>query len=204
MIDSHQDELFVEPKSSLAPKVFAGIAALAITALVFAGYTVLRKRHAQGSGSLAGSSESSITEPRKPPLAVIMVDDALLQGNKTIIGGTVRNTSAAKLEALSVELELKHRKDGVAETQLVPLQPAQLEPQQEGRYSLELKLQDYASARLVALNAGPNGAPVPFTATQGQKRQPERLETKTITVGKPSSSKGGEFLNTPDKPARVP
>src|SRR5437867_1124079 len=106
MIDSHQDELFVEPKSSIAPKIFAGIAALAITALVFAGYTLLRKRHAQSSGSLALSSEAPTKEPRKPPVAMIMVDDALLQGNKTIIGGTVRNTSAAKLEGLAVELEL--------------------------------------------------------------------------------------------------
>lgn len=204
MIDSHQHELFAEPKRSLAPKVFAGIAALVITALVFAGYTVLRKRHAQSSGLLALSSQPPIAEPRKPPIALVMVDDALLQGRKTIIGGTVKNTSAGKLEGLSVELELKRRKDGVAETQLVALQPAQLEPEQEGRYSLKLKVQDYASARLVALKAGPNLVPLPFATAPGQKRQPERLESKTITVGKPPSSKRGEYLNSPDNPARVP
>ena len=204
MIDSDQDELFAEPRRSLAPKVFAGIAALAITALVFAGYTVLRKRHAQNSGLLALSSQPAMSETRKPPIALVMVDDALLQGSKTIIGGTVRNTSAAKLEGLSIELELKRRKDGVAETQLVALQPAQLEPEQEGRYSLELKVQDYSSARLVALKAGPNLAALPFATAPGQRRPPERLESKTITVGKPSSSKRGEFLNTPDNPARVP
>ena len=43
-----------------------------------------------------------------------MVDDALLQGGKTIIGGTVKNTSGEKLEGLAVELELKRRKDGGA------------------------------------------------------------------------------------------
>jgi hypothetical protein len=132
-----------------------------------------------------------------------MVDDALLQGSKTLIGGTVRNTSSEKLEGLSVEVELKRRKDGVSETQLVALQPAQLEPEQEGRYSLQLKAQDYGSARLVALKAGPNLVPLPYTTAQGQKRPPERLESKSITVDKPSS-KGGEFLNSPDNPARVP
>lgn len=203
MIDSHQDELFAEPKGSLGPKVFAGIAALVITALVFTGYTLLRKRHAQSSASLVVFSQAPLAEPRKPPVALVMVDDVLLQGSKTIIGGTVKNTSQGKLEGLSVQLELKRRKDGVAETQMVALQPAQLEPEQEGRYSLELKAQDYGSARLVALKAGPNLVPLPFATAPGQKRQPERLESKTITVGKPSS-KRGEFLNSPDNPARVP
>jgi len=202
MIDS-QPELFSEPQRSVVPKVLAGISALVITALVFAGYAVLRKRHAQESGALALSSSPPTAEPRKPPKALVMVDDALLQGGKTIIGGTVRNTSTEKLEGLSVEVELKRRKDGVAEKQLIALEPAQLEPEQEGRYSLELKAQDYGSARLVALKAGANLVPLPYTTAQGQKRPLERLESKTITVDKPSS-KRGEFLNSPDKPARVP
>ncbi len=202
MIDS-QPELFSESKRSVIPKVLAGLAALVITALVFAGYAVLRKRHAQESGGLALSSAPRTAEPRKPPKALVMVDDALLQGGKTIIGGTVRNTSTEKLEGLSVEVELKRRKDGVAERQLVALTPAQLEPEQEGRYSLELKAQDYGSARLLALKAGPNLVPLPYTTAQGQKRPLERLESKTITVDKPSS-KRGEFLNSPDNPARVP
>lgn len=202
MIDS-QPELFAEPKRSVASKVFAGVAALVITALVFTGYAVLRKRQAQKSGSLALSSSPPGAEPRKPPMAVVMVDDALLQGSKTIIGGTVRNTSTEKLERLSVEVELKRRKDGVAEKQLVSLEPAQLEPEQEGRYSLELKAQDYGSARLIALKAGPNLVSLPYTTAQGQKRPPERLESKTMRVDKPSA-KRGEFLNSPDNPARVP
>jgi hypothetical protein len=204
MIDSHQDELFVEQKRSIAPTVLASIAALVITALVFTGYALLRKRHAQTSASLALFSEPQTAEPRKPPKALIMVDDALLQGNKTIIGGTVRNTSTEKLEELSVELELRRRKDGVAERQIVTLEPAHLEPEQEGRYSLQLKAQEYGSARLVALKAGPNLVPLPYTTALGQKRPPERLESKTITVGKPSSSKRGDFLNSADNPVRVP
>lgn len=203
MIESHQDELFVEPKTSAGPKLLAGLSALVITALVFTGYMLLRKRHAEDSGSLALSSSASNADARKPPRALIIVDEALLQGGKTTIKGIVRNTSAEKLEGLSVELELRHRKDGVTEKRLVPLDPAQLESQQEGRYSLELKAQDYSSARLVALKAGPNLLPLPYTTAQGQKRPPERLEPKTIIVGRPST-KGGEYLNSPDNPARVP
>ncbi len=41
-----------------------------------------------------------------------MVDEALLQGGKTILGGTVKNTSTEKLDGLAVELELKRRNDG--------------------------------------------------------------------------------------------
>lgn len=203
MNERHQDELFVEPKGAAGPKLLAGLSALVITALVFTGYALLRKRHAEDSGSLALSSPVSTADARKPPKALIIVDEALLQGGKTTIGGIVRNTSAEKLEGLSVELELKHRKDGVTEKRLVPVDPAQLEPQQEGRYSLELKAQDYSSARLVALKAGPNLLPLPYTTAQGQKRPAERLEPKTIIVGRPST-KGGEYLNSPDNPARVP
>jgi hypothetical protein len=202
MIDSH-NEHFAESTRSVGPKVLAGISALVITALVFTGYALLRKRHAQESGSLVLSSSPPNGEAKKPPKALIMVDDALLQGSKSIIGGTVKNSSTEKLEGLSVEVELTRRKDGVAEKQLVAVEPAQLEPEQEGRYSLQLKIQDYGSARLIALKAGPNLESLPYTTAQGQKRPPERLESKTITVGKPPS-KRGEFLNSPDKPARVP
>ncbi len=199
MIESHQNELFVEPRSSAGPKLLAGLAALLITALVFAGYALLRKRHA---GSLVSSQQASATTS-KPPQALIIIDEALLQGGKTTIGGVVRNTSSEKLEGLAVELELRRRKDAGIETRSIPLAPGNLDSQQEGRYLLELKAQDYSSARLVALKAGPNSLPLPYATAQGQKRPPERLEPKTIIVGRPSG-KGGEFLNSPDNPARVP
>jgi hypothetical protein len=202
MLDSHQEEFFVEPQRSLGPKLLAGLAALIVTALVFTGYALLRKRHAQSSASVASVSSGAPLE-QKPPKALVMVDEALLQGNKTIIGGTVRNTSTEKLEAVSVEMELKRRKDGVAETQMVALEPAQLEPDQEGRYALQVRVQDYGSARLVALKAGPKLESLPFATATGLKRPPERLETKTITVGKQAAKDGG-FLNSPDNPARVP
>jgi hypothetical protein len=199
MTESPQESLFIEPKRSAVPKLLAAVAALVITGLLFAGYTLLRKRYVQNYIATPGSTTT--VEPRQTPKALILVDEALLQGGKSTLGGTVKNTSAERLEGLSVELELKRRKDGGTENQSVALNPAQLEPAQEGRYSLELRAQDYSSARLVGLKAG--SGLLAYTTAQGQKRPPERLGSKTITTGKPAS-KRGEFLNSEDNPARVP
>jgi len=199
MIDSQHDELFEEANRSILPKLLAAGAALLITALVFTGYTVLRKRHSQNTAALVPAT----VPPPPAPKALVIVDEALLKGGTSLLGGTVRNTSNERLEGLSVELELKRRKDGVLESQVVALDPRNLEPQQEGRYSLPLRAQDYSSARLVGLKMGSALAAVPYTTAQGQKRPLERLEPKTIIVGKPNG-KPGEFLNSPDNPARVP
>jgi hypothetical protein len=197
MIDSQQDVLFGEASRSVSLKLIAAIAALVVTAVVLTGYMLLRRKHAQNTAQLAPAVEA-----HKPPKALVMVDEALLKGGNTILGGTVKNTSVEKLDGLGVELELKRRNDGSTETQLVALQPMQLEPQQEGRYSVQLRAQDYSYARLVGLKSGSNI--VPYSTAPGQKRPLERLDTKTITIGKPSGGKPGEFLNSPDNPARVP
>jgi len=200
MIESQHEELFGEPKRSAAPMVLAGVAALLITGLVFTGYTLLRKRHAEDSGSLSTPVQPVAAQK---PKALVIVDEALLKDGQTTIGGIVRNTSSEKLDGLSVELELRRRKDATTETRLVPLAPAALDPQQEGRYVLQLKASDYSSARLLGLKAGPTLEALAYTTAAGQKRPPERFEPKTVIVGK-APSKGGEFLNSPDKPARIP
>jgi hypothetical protein len=201
MIDSQHDEMFDGANRSMAPKLLAAAAALLVTALVFTGYALLRKRHAQTSAALVATTPG--VEQHQPPKALITIDEALLQGGNSLLAGTVRNTSNEKLAGLSVELELRRRRDGGLQTQLVSLEPSELEPQQEARYSLQLKAQDYSSAKLVSLKAGPGSVTVPYSTAQGAKRPAERIEPKTIIVGKPAP-KGGEFLNTPDKPARVP
>jgi len=202
MTDSFHEQTFVEPKGSFGLRLVAGISALAVTVAVFIGYAYLRRRHAENSGSALSAAQAK-PEPKKSPKAIVLVDDALMQGSKTIVGGTVRNTSAEPLGQVSVELDLTRRKDGTAEKKLVPLTASQLEPGQEGRYSLELKAQEYSSARLVGLRVGPDASPLAYTSGPGQKRPPERLEGKTIIVNKPAS-RGGEFLNSPNNPARVP
>jgi hypothetical protein len=192
------ERFLVEPKTSMGLKLVAAVFAIVVTIGVLIGYSYLRQRHS-GTASLSTAQKSP--EAKKPPQAVVLVDEALLHGNKTVVGGTVRNISPAKLEQVSVEMELKRRKDGVVERKLINLEPALLEPGQDRRYSLELKSQDYGSARLVALRAGSES--IPFTSSAGQKRPPEKLESKTIIMGKPPS-KRDEFLNSPDNPARVP
>lgn len=202
MIESSQPELYTEPKRSAGSMFLAALAALVVTGLVFAGYTLLRKRHAEVSRSLASSTAPATVPVNQEPKALVIVDEAMLQGGMTTIGGAVRNTSTEKLQDLSVELELKRRKDATTEIKSIPLSPAVLEPQQEGRYALQLKSQDYSSARLSGLTTGAKTRLV-YSTAQGQKRPLERLDQKTIVVGK-RPSKGGEFLNSPDNPTRVP
>jgi uncharacterized iron-regulated membrane protein len=199
MITEHHEEVFIEATESSGLKIAAAVSALLITALVFVGYAYLRKRQAQ---SAAPYQQAAAAQPKASPQALIVVDEALLQGANTVLGGSIRNISNEKLSGLSVELEVKRRKDGTAEKKQVPLSPADLDASQEGRYALQLKAQEYVSARVVALHSG-SEATVPYTLAQGQKRPPERLDSKTIKVDKPSG-KRSEFLNAPDHPARVP
>lgn len=201
MSDSIHEELLLIPKSSIGLKIIAAIAALAVAALFLGGYFYLRQRHAEG---VARSNIVPAPEQRQPPKAMILVDDPTLSGGKTTLAGTVRNTSNESLAGLQVELELKSRKGAGSEKRLVKLEPADLQPEQEGRYSLQVQAQDYSSARLVALRSGADLASIPYTAGQGHKRQPERLESKTITIDKRPPGKRDDFLNTPDTPARVP
>ena len=200
MITEEHEEVFIQASESPSLKWLAAIAALVITALVFVGYAYLRKRHDQAAGL---NQPATVAVPKLPAQAVIEVDEALIQGSNTQLGGTVRNVSTEKLHGLAVELELKRRKDGTPERKTVPLNPAELEPTQSGRYSIQLKAQDYVTAKVVGLRSGAELAELRFSVAPGAKRPPERLETKTITVGK-APGKGSEFLNSPDNPARVP
>jgi len=200
---THTEELFNEPKSSLTLKLIAAGAALAVTAGVFFGYLYIRKRHAQQELNRASQTEQLSTVPKGPPKAHILVDDAMLKGGQTIIGGTVKNISNEKLDHLAVQLELRRRKDGTAEQRSVPLDIVELEPGQEGRYSLVLQAQDYSSVKLTGLTAGEKASLIAYSSSPGQKRPPERLDSKTIIIQKPSPGRGG-FLNSPDRPTRIP
>jgi hypothetical protein len=176
------------------------IAALLVASLLVGGYTFLRRRHAQ-QVIAASAAEAPAVQARVPPKAQILVDEAMLKGDQTIIGGTVRNISNGDLTGLSVHLELKRRKNGATETASVPIAPPQLKPQQEGRYSLQLRSTEYSMVKLVALKSSSDSAMVAFTQLPGQKRPPEKLEPKV--VGTRSGPADG-FLNSPDNPARVP
>jgi hypothetical protein len=200
MITEDHEEVFIEASESSGLKFAAAVAALIITALVFVGYAYLRKRHERSVGP---TQQAASTQPRLPPQALILVDEALLQGSNTLLAGTVKNIGNERLSGLSVELELKRRTGGTTEKKQVSLSPADLDASQEGQYSLQLKAQDYLSAKVVGLRSG-SQVSVPYTLAQGDKRPPERLESKTIKVDKLPPGKRSEFLNSPDTPARVP
>ncbi len=200
MSNSLHEELLLEPKTSTGLKVIAAIAAVAVAALLLGGYFFLRQRHADSVAATV-----PVVQPRPEPKAVILIDDATIGGGKSTLAGTIKNTSNETLSNLQVELELKSRKGTGPEKRLVQVEPADLQPGQEGRYSIQLQVQDYASARLIGLKSGTDLAVVPFTTAPGQKRQPERLESKTINVDKrPPGGKRDDFLNSPENPARVP
>jgi len=203
MTESLREELFLEPKSSFGIKLVGAIAALVVTVSVLVGYAYLRKRSAENNATRASLAQAAAAQPQLTPKALVLVDEALLQGNKTVVGGTVKNTSAETLRQVTVELELKRRKDGTTEKRDLVLTPAELQPGQEGRYLLELKASDYGLARLVGLSAGQDSAPIVYTSASGRKRPLERLESKPIIVARPPA-KPGEFLNSPDNPTRVP
>ena len=196
-------ELIHREKSAFGPRLLAGLLALLITGALFAGYLYFRKRNVQQNAKSTIPTGEQVTVQKGPPKAHILVDDAMLRGGQTIIGGTVRNISQESLSGLTVELELKRRNSPATERMQVAINPVQLAPNEEGRYALKLPTQHFSSVRLVGLNAGGGSDTLAFTTAPGQKRLPERLEPKVVIVPRPSSGRD-EFLNTPDKPARVP
>ena len=203
LINSKAEEALGESKRSPAVKILGGILALALTGVVFVGYTYLRIKHAREAAATL-AAQSVAAEPKGPPQALIIIDDAMTRAGKTLIGGTVKNTSTQKLGPLAIELELKRRKDSGIDKKLIALEPSEIEPQQEAHYSLELQTQEYGSARVSALRAGGVSQPLPYATAQGRKRPLERTESKTITVDKRPPGKRDEFLNSPDNPARIP
>jgi len=129
MMISH-NELFTEPRRSLGPKVVAGISALVIT-LCTCRLCIMRHRtpHSNQPRQLYRPSLFSGTEEATEGTGMLTMP--LLQGSKTIIGGTVRNTFHRETGRIVVEVELKRRKDGGVEKQLIVLNPSQLDPEQE-------------------------------------------------------------------------
>ena len=194
------DDLVMMPGRSKLALVVAIICALGISAALFAGYYYLQRRHAEKMRA----TQQSKASPNLPPEAQIYEDEALLKGAQAVIGGTVVNISQATLANLTVDLELKRRQDGTLETRSVAVEPGELAPDQQGRYSLSISSRDYRGARLLRLRSGARADDVPFKTAPGAQRPPEPpLPTRTI-IKRPPPPSGEEFINTPDRPAKVP
>jgi hypothetical protein len=198
----HQEEAVAREQESNKRKLLAVVCAVAVTALLLVGYGYIRRYHAQKV--LADNTPLPVVEtgPKGPPLAHVVIDEPSLSKGMTTIGGVVKNISKQELTNLSVVVELRRRKDARLEESLLPVTPAQLQPDQEGSYSVTMPAQNVASVRLVGLKADPQSALIAYSSSQGKKRTPERLEPRTVVVKR--SGKPGEFLNSPDNPGRVP
>ena len=198
----HAEEALARENESSKRKLLAVVCAVGVTAVLLVGYGYIRKYHAQKV--IAENTPPPVTDsgPKGPPLAHIVIDEPTLDKGMTTIGGVVRNISKQEISGLSVVLELRRRKDGGLEQSALPVTPTQLQPEQEGSYSLKVSAQEFASIRLAGLKADPQSALVAYTSAQGKKRTPERIEPRTIVVKR--SGKPGEFINSPDNPGRIP
>ena len=195
----HPEEAIARERESSKRKLLAVVCAIGVTAILLAGYSYIRKYHAQRV--LAENAQPAVPE-KAPPMAHVVVDEPTLDKGMTMIGGVVKNISKQDLSNLSVVIELRRRKDSGLEEHVLAVTPAQLQPEQEGSYSLKVSAQEFASIRLAGLKADPQSSLIAYSSSQGKKRTPERLEPKTIVVKR--SGKPGEFINTPDNPGRVP
>ena len=198
----HPEETIARERDSTKGKLLGAVCAVAVTAILLVGYGYIRKYHAQRV--IAGNTPPPVTDsgPKGPALAHVVIDEPTLEKGMTTLGGVVKNISKKELTGLAVVLELRRRKDGVVEESLLPVTPAQLQPEQEGSYSMRVPNQDFASIRLAGLKAEPQSTLIAYSSSQGKKRPPERLEPKTIVVKR--AGKPGEFLNSPDNTGRIP
>ncbi|HEX6045839.1 MAG TPA: hypothetical protein VFZ22_15200 [Pyrinomonadaceae bacterium] len=197
-----QDDAIAEQRESNKRVLLAVVCAVAVTALLIAGYAYIRRSHAQRILAENPPPPVSDSGPKGPAQAHVVIDEPTLEKGFTVIGGVVKNISDRELSSVSVIVELKRRKDGGIEQEALPVNPAVLQPHQEGVYSMKAAAQDFGSIRLAGVKADPQSTQIVFTSAQGKKRAPERLEPRTVVVKR--SGKPGEFINTPDNPGRLP
>src|SRR5262245_42476316 len=115
-----------EARKSSAIKIVAVVSAVLVTAALLAGYAVMRKRHAQRTQE-AIALETPVVTPKSAPKAQIIMDEPLLKGTDTIIGGRVKNISSERMDGLTVHLELRRRKNTELAESLVSVDPSPLE-----------------------------------------------------------------------------
>jgi hypothetical protein len=198
----HPEEAIAREQDSNKRKLLAVVCAVALTAILLVGYGYIRKYHAQKV--LAENTPPPVTDagPKGPPLAHVVLDEPSIAKGMTTIGGVVKNISKQDLTGVSVVIELRRRKDGGLEENILPVTPSQLQPEQEGSYSVTFPAQNFASIRLAGLKADPQSTLIAYSSSQGKKRTPERLEPKTVVVKR--GGKPGEFINSADNPGRIP
>lgn len=176
------------------------VCAVLLTGLVLGGYMYLRKRHER---QVAAAAELEVR--KNTPKVEVLVDDAMVNGKTTTLGGTLHNISNESLSNIGVELQLRRRAGGGVDLRSVAPETTELAPDTKARYSLQVPTQDYISATFLRVTGGSARAAIPFKASPGNPRPPmEAPASKTIVIEKPRTSRGDEFINTPNNPGRVP
>ncbi len=165
----------------------------------------------QRSANTRATAEKKSDNPSAPvaqaPDVEIFVDEAMLRKPHAVLGGTVKNVGAERLENLSLEIELTRRSDGSAERREVPVEPREIAPGGSGKYSLKVLSDEWSGSRIIRLQTGPGLREVAFKTFPGARRPPEKNAsvTRVIQDSRPrSTSKGEEFINTPDTATSVP
>src|ERR1043166_2474565 len=143
------------------------LCALILTGSVLGGYLFLRKRHERQMAAAAAEK----VEKSKPKVEVI-VDDAMIEGKKSILSGTVHNISGEALHNVAVELQLRKRTGGGIETRVVLPEATELAPDASARYKLEVAVQDYSSVTFAKLLVSDPHVAIAFKAMPGAERPP--------------------------------
>lgn len=178
-----------------------------IAALFFSGCQQKRGEPTPADRTKTATASQSPPQAAQPaPEANIYVDEAMLARPYAIIGGTVENVGAERLEKLSVEIELRRRVDGGVERREVAVEPSILEKGKQGRFRLKVLSEEWSGSRVVSLRSGARPQELAYKTLPGVRRPPEKVENKTVVVLPPARKKsdGGEFINTPDNPYKVP
>ncbi|HEX8292144.1 MAG TPA: hypothetical protein VF570_10335, partial [Pyrinomonadaceae bacterium] len=144
--------------------------------------------------------------PKPSPEAHVFLDEARLMKPYAVVGGSVQNVGKERLEKLSVEVELRRRADSGVETREIKVEPGDLEPGQQGKFSLRVLSEEWSGSRVIGLKSGVRSQEVAFRSLPGAKRPPERVKNDVVIVNAPAKkrSSGDDFINTPDTPYSVP
>jgi hypothetical protein len=189
-------------RKSLAAKIWPALLALALTVGLLAGYFYLRGRNRQ---AIAGRrAEAEKAETVAPPAAQVFQDEVRLAGSQALVGGTVRNISGEPLEGLSVEIELRKRGGDGEEIRRVIVEPRDLPPGREGKYSLQIEPKAWGGVSVARLMSEASGGEIPFKPELGARRPAEGRPAPKVVVAPRQKQKGDDYINTPDTPIRIP
>lgn len=177
------------------------LCALILSGSVFGGYLFLRKRHERQVAAAAAAETLKKTTPK----VEVLVDDAMIEGKKSVLGGTIHNISGETLRNVAVEIQLRKRTGGGLETRVVVPELTDLPPDGRTHYQVEVAVQDYSSATFSKVLSGDTRTAIAFKAFPGAERPPmEAPASKTVVVTKPAPAKGEEFINTEKNPGKIP